>query len=336
MRTRIILASFMFLAWGRGRAQSSLDVQNYIQAYKDLAIREMQRSGVPASITLAQGIHETLAGTSDLVRQSNNHFGIKCKEGWTGSVVYHDDDSRGECFRGYNSSEDSYRDHSDFLKNSSRYSSLFKLDPMDYEGWANGLRKAGYATNPRYPEILVRLIKEYNLQQYTLVALGGYKGPSDENPSFLKDSARDGTMDGYPPDPFVINHSKVIFARQGTSLLAVSDQYGMTLSNLLDFNDLGKQEDILQKDQLLFLQRKRKQGAGEFHIVRAGETVYEIGQQEGIRYESLMNLNQLNAGDQPAVGEKLYLQAASPFKPQLVLSTQRQPKPGQEMILNKN
>src|ERR1700712_2603614 len=153
-------------------AQTPDQINEYIQTYKSLAITEMQRSGVPASIILAQGIHETSAGTRDLVIASNNHFGIKCKSSWTGNVVYHDDDARGECFRSYSAAQDSYRDHSDYLSQTPRYASLFKLNPEDYESWAYGLRKAGYATNIRYSQILIKLIQDYNLQQYSLIALG--------------------------------------------------------------------------------------------------------------------------------------------------------------------
>src|SRR5580698_8334338 len=153
-------------------AQVSVNGVNYVNMYKALAMEEEQRSGVPASITLAQGLHESEAGTSELVKNSNNHFGIKCKEDWKGAVFYHDDDSRQECFRSYATAADSYRDHSDFLRQGSRYAFLFKLDPTDYEGWAYGLKKAGYATNIRYSQILIRLIKDYNLQQYTLIAIG--------------------------------------------------------------------------------------------------------------------------------------------------------------------
>src|SRR3954464_13828179 len=128
-------------------AQSSQTIKNYIASYKDIAIQEMQRTGVPAAITLAQGIHETSAGTSDLVVKSNNHFGIKCKSEWTGAAVYHDDDAKGECFRKYDDPFQSYRDHSDFLKNRPYYASLFQLNPTDYKAWAYGLKKAGYATN---------------------------------------------------------------------------------------------------------------------------------------------------------------------------------------------
>jgi len=161
------------------RAQMSANGVIYVNTYKVIAMAEMQRSGIPAAIILAQGLHETEAGTSELVKQSNNHFGIKCKDDWKGQVVYHDDDSRQECFRSYASAADSYRDHSEFLRRSNRYAFLFDMDPTDYEGWAYGLRKAGYATNIRYSQILIKLIKDYNLQQYSLIAMGKMK-PEDE------------------------------------------------------------------------------------------------------------------------------------------------------------
>ena len=144
--------------------------EQYIAQYKDLAIREMRRMGVPAAITLAQGLLETESGNSDLVKKSNNHFGIKCKDTWTASGVSHDDDAKGECFRVYKNAEESYRDHSNFLRGSDRYSWLFQLNPLDYKGWAYGLKKAGYATNVKYPQILINNIEQYNLQQYSEVA----------------------------------------------------------------------------------------------------------------------------------------------------------------------
>src|SRR5664279_4990777 len=158
------------------RAQYTTAAQ-YVAQYKDVAIKEMKRMGVPAAISLAQGLLETENGNSDLVKKSNNHFGIKCKSSWTAESVSHDDDAPGECFRAYKSAEDSYRDHSNFLRGSSRYAFLFKLDPRDYKGWAFGLRKAGYATNPRYPAILIKNIEDNHLEQYTLEA-------ADEVPVF--------------------------------------------------------------------------------------------------------------------------------------------------------
>jgi LysM repeat protein len=330
----ILLAAIIFLA-KTSTAQNSVDVINYINTYKDLAIAEMQRSGIPSSIILAQGILETEAGTSDLVRRSNNHFGIKCKDSWTGSVVYHDDDKRGECFRSYNAPEDSYKDHSDFLKNSSRYAFLFKLDPTDYSAWAYGLKKAGYATNIHYPQILIKYIEDYNLQQYTMIAMGKIKqedekllAKEDDNiPSSSKISStinqtkKNVSVDlppapKYPDGEFMINNTKVIFAKAGTSLLAIADQYNMSLSRLVDFNDL-KVENVIVKDQLLFLQRKRKISDNEFHIVKPGETLYDICQSEGVRYDAILEMNQLPNGSQHAVGEKIYLQSAAPSRPML-------------------
>ncbi len=336
MKTKIlILFSVLFLSKNL-QAQNAVDIVNYINTYKDIAIDEMQRSGVPASIILAQGIHETEAGTSELVKKSNNHFGIKCKATWTGSVVYHDDDERGECFRSYDKPEDSYRDHSDFLKASARYSFLFKIDPTDYQSWAYGLKKAGYATNIRYPQILIKLIEDYDLEQYTLIALGKINRSEERLVNNENNNAASSSVvttnvaaantkkigvtlpaaPQYPQGEFTINNTRVFFAKSGTSLLAIANQYNMPLSRLIDFNDLTNQ-DVLQKDQLLYLQRKRKVGNNEFHIVQEGETLYDICQLEGIRYESLLDLNLLKNGDQPAIEEKLYLQREAPNKPAL-------------------
>ncbi len=314
----------MVLFIGKGLyAQNNPDVINYINTYKDLAISEMQRTGIPAAITLAQGIHESEAGNSDLVKRSNNHFGIKCKDEWTGDRVYHDDDARGECFRSYPTAADSYKDHSDFLKRGSRYAFLFNLDPTDYEGWANGLRKAGYATNPKYPQILIKYVQDYNLEQYSMIALGKIK-PSDEVVSKGPAGSAVGQPAGggagivqaqtYPEGEFQINRTRVVFAKAGVSLLAIADQYDISLPRLLEFNDL-KEEDVLTRDQLLFLQRKRRTGTTEFHIVQEGESVYDICQKEGVRYQDLMEMNQLGPGVQPAVGEKIYLQGAASTRP---------------------
>src|SRR5436190_16848703 len=158
--------------------------EQYIALYKDIAIREMKRMGVPAAITLAQGILETESGNSVLVKKSNNHFGIKCKSSWTAGGVSHDDDAVGECFRTYKTAEESYRDHSNYLRGSERYSFLFDLKATDYKGWSYGLKKAGYATNPKYPNILIKNIEQYNLQQYTLAG-------ADDVPKFESSKYKD-------------------------------------------------------------------------------------------------------------------------------------------------
>lgn len=331
-------------------AQMSVNGVVYVNTYKALAMAEEQRSGIPASITLAQGLHETQAGTSDLVKQSNNHFGIKCKEEWKGQVVYHDDDARHECFRSYATAADSYRDHSEFLLRSTRYAFLFQLPPTDYEGWAYGLRKAGYATNIKYSQILIKLIKDYNLQQYTMIAMGKMK-PSEEvvltmpgapagtevtkvpnedgrgttpgrsspvgadvagggatkNEPVTGTNAVSGVPDvAYPEGEFSINRTRVIYAQAGTSLLAIANQYEISLPRLMEFNEL-KEQDVLVKGQLIFLQRKRKTGSIEFHVVREGETVYDISQAEGVRMEELMGFNQLSPDSKLAPGQRVFL-----------------------------
>ena len=336
MKKLVIILSFFLTLSSLG--QNSVDIVSYINNYKQMAILEMQRTGVPASIKLAQGIHETSAGKSVLVLKSRNHFGIKCKSTWTGSKVYHDDDARGECFRSYTSSSDSYMDHSNFLKGSERYSSLFQLDPTDYKGWAYGLKKAGYATNNKYSQIIIRLIEEYNLQQYSLIALGKLS-PSEElmagtgtsvisvsNPVLEKPvAALEFPIDEikvdekkYPGGEFTINNTRVIFAKSGTSLLGIAQQYDISLGRLMDFNDIrARGKDVLEKSQLVFLQRKRKVSSNEFHTVTKGESLYDISQEEGIRLESLAEYNLLKPHMVPAPGQKLYLQSKSSVRPLL-------------------
>lgn len=348
MRVKIWITGILLLAIGRESvAQISAAGVIYVNTYKAIAIAEEQRSGIPAAIILAQGLHESEAGTSELCKASNNHFGIKCRDDWNGPVVYHDDDARHECFRSYACAADSYRDHSDFLRNGSRYAFLFRLDPTDYEGWAYGLRKAGYATNVRYSQILIKFVRDYNLQQYTLIAMGKLK-PEDEVALTMpglapvtplaaagsqKDTAASGGSGGqsaagdqaaagtypeaaYPEGEFTINRSRVVYVRAGTSLLAIAGQYDIPLGRLLEFNDM-QQEDVLVKGQLIFLQRKRRTGSIEYHVVRTGENLYDIAQAEGIRFEDLLEMNQLTPGVQPAAGERIYLQGSAPSRPRL-------------------
>jgi LysM repeat protein len=327
---KLLSLAIVFLLAGKGFAQSSEIIRQYILKYKDIAMEEMKRTGIPAAITLAQGIHETSAGQSVLVLKSNNHFGIKCKAEWTGPSVSHDDDARGECFRKYSSPDDSYRDHSDFLTSRSHYSSLFKLDPTDYEAWAYGLKKAGYATNPKYPQILIKLIRDYSLQDYTLIAMGNK--PDNSNETWVRNKEKNDKRNTatvtpaviieqpkkiiYPSGIFKINETKVVFVPKGTSYLAVAQQYDVQLNRLFDFNDMRPQE-VAMNDQLVYLQRKRKTGANEVHTVADGETLYDIAQTEGIRIESLLAYNFLNGNMQPQVGEKLYLHQKAPAMPRL-------------------
>ena len=315
---------FLLLTTFASRAQDKEVIQNYINTYKGLAIAEMQRTGVPASITLAQGIHESGAGMSQLSLASNNHFGIKCKSNWTGESVRHDDDAKGECFRKYPSATDSYKDHSDFLKNSQRYASLFSLDPTDYAGWANGLKQAGYATNPKYPQVLIKMVEDYHLQDYTMIALEK-KSAEDAIAITINEPQKESTDIKiepekiiYPDGEFKINDTKVVYLKKETSFLAIARQYDIDLSKIFEFNEIPRSEET-KKDQLIYLQRKRKTGNNAFHIVQPGETLHDIAQQEAIRLESLKELNWLKEEEKPAVGEKLSLQSKSASMPKLAI-----------------
>jgi LysM repeat protein len=309
-------------------------IVEYINNFKELAISEMLRSGVPASITLAQGILETEAGRSDLVMRSNNHFGIKCKSSWTGEKVYHDDDAKGECFRKYSSAEDSYRDHSDYLAQTPRYQHLFRLDPTDYKAWAHGIRAAGYATNPKYAYILIKYIEQYNLNDYTLIALGKMVDPEEPVASAFSTSAAylETPTSGpaaeprvvaeknevkYPKGEFRINDTRVVWVAPGTTLKDLAKKYALTVDWLQEFNDLPASQESLVNGQLVFLQRKRKQGSKDFRVFADGDDLYTIAQEEGIRLESLLKYNQLSLEMRPAPGEKLYLKAEAPGRPRL-------------------
>jgi Mannosyl-glycoprotein endo-beta-N-acetylglucosaminidase/LysM domain len=337
--------SFAQLAESRGQDPVVIE---YIKTYKELAIAEMQRTGIPASIKLAQGIHETSAGTSDLVRRSNNHFGLKCKAEWTGMTVKHTDDAPNECFRKYESPKDSYKDQSDYLKKAPRYASLFELDPTDYKGWAYGLKKAGYATNPKYTQVLIKLIEEYDLQDYTMIALGKLKSgqetlaksgiKKDEMKSEIKEEKPVVMPDepevvvvskkqpkqetpavvkvDYPEGEFKINETKVIYAKKGTSYLSIAEKYSIPLARIFEFNEIKVQE-FVEKDQLIYIMRKRKFGLNEQHTVKPGETLNDIAQAEALRIESLLEYNFLQPGMQPAVGSILYLRTKGPGMPAL-------------------
>ncbi len=289
--------------------------QEYIEMYKELAVREMKRMGVPAAITLAQGLLETESGNSDLVKKSNNHFGIKCKTSWTGEGVSHDDDAAGECFRSYKDAEASYRDHSNYLRGTDRYASLFKLNPTDYKGWAKGLKRAGYATNPKYPDILIKNIEQYNLQQYSLEAANDV--PKIETDKYEDDKelpaikpAKESTLSEVDSKVSVtgnfINGHKYINATKGTSLLAIATENDIDLSKLLAFNDLEK-DGILINDQIIFLQKKSKTGDRDFYIIQEGESLYDVAQKNGIQLMPLLSYNQLTQTTDVQEGTKLYL-----------------------------
>ncbi len=291
----------------------------YIELYKDIAIREMKRMGVPAAITLAQGLLETESGNSPLVKKSNNHFGIKCKSNWTAGGVTHDDDAIGECFRLYKTADESYRDHSNFLRAGERYAFLFKLDVKDYKAWAYGLKKAGYATNPKYPMILIKHIEQYNLQQYTLSAAdeapkfdaGKYQDDAEEKiveEKILQEEkiADEASMLDAGDKVITVNGSKCVYAGKGTSLLVVATKNNIALSKMLGFNELAE-DGLLIKNQNIFLEKKPKTGDKDFYEAKAGESLYDIAQKNGIQLQYMLDYNKLWGNEQIKAGTKIYL-----------------------------
>ncbi len=301
-------------------AAQRISVEEYIEQFKAIAISEMQRTGVPASITLAQGILETENGNSELVKKSNNHFGIKCKSNWTGESVTHDDDANGECFRAYTNASESYRDHSDFLKANKRYGTLFNLDPEDYAGWAKGLKKAGYATNPRYPDLLIKYIEQYDLQQYTLTALNKQSEASIANAAEVKTAQAIETITGKQTSEndvvvaakdqdniISVNNAKCVLVKKGTSLLVIANRHNISLPKLMEVNDMTE-EGLLAKDQFIYLQKKSKTGEKEYYIVQPGETLYDISQTNGVQLKYLLEYNDLKADSKVNTKTKLFLQ----------------------------
>ncbi len=282
--------------------------ENYIDMYKTIAISEMKRSGIPASITLSQGILETQSGNSDLVKRSNNHFGIKCKKSWTGESVKHTDDALNECFRKYPRAEDSFKDHSDYLKATPRYAALFQLDASDYKGWAHGLKKAGYATNPRYPQILISNIERYNLQQY------------DQDTTLETDSDITATLQAEFPSQISVeealegktnlNGLKSIFILKGTPAKIIAAKANMPLAKLLEYNDLSA-DVILNDDQWLYFEPKAKEGKREFYTAMQKQSLYEISQINGVQLNSLMQYNGMKGTQTVRRGDKIRLRPAA-------------------------
>ena len=264
----------------------------YIKKYRELAVEEMKKFHIPASITLAQGLLESGAGQSTLARKSNNHFGIKCGSDWRGKTVSHDDDARGECFRAYKHPKESYEDHSKFLAGRSRYASLFKLKITDYKGWARGLKKAGYATNPRYADQLIGIIELYELHKY------------DEK-NYLKWIKKNPN----PHQTYIANDLLYIVVRAGDSWKSISKEFDISQKKLRKYNDLYKGY-ALQVGDILYLEKKNKKADKEHivHVLRAGESMYSVSQKYGIRLKNLYKMNKMDADDSaPEVGTILRL-----------------------------
>ena len=275
--------------------------QQYIDQYKDVAIEQMKRYGIPASITIAQGIFESGAGQSELAVKANNHFGIKCN-GWSGRKSYHDDDERGECFRAYDDAYESFEDHSKFLSSRQRYSSLFNLKKDDYKGWARGLKAAGYATNPKYADRLIEIIQLYKLYQYD---------KAKDYDKFLSEHTKDLSSNGQPLHSIkVFNKNYYLIARRGDTFKSIADEIGISYRKIAKYNERDK-HDRLEEGEIIWLKKKQtkapKDYKGRLHYVKAGESMYSIAQKYGIRLKNLYKMNRLKPDYQIKVGDALRL-----------------------------
>ncbi len=276
--------------------------QMYINQYKDLAIEQMLRYKIPASITLAQGLFESSAGKSDLVRQGNNHFGIKCHTSWTGPTQYHNDDAKGECFRVYSDAKASYEDHSLFLARQSRYARLFTLKTTDYKGWAHGLKACGYATNPQYANKLIQIIELYKLYAYDNAK--HYDRFMAQHSGTDQPINAEGTL--HPISIF--NDNYYLVAREGDTFKGLSRELDISWRKLAKYNELDK-NTVLHKGDIIYLKKKRKKAPKQFkkrpHIVQRGESMYSIAQKYGIRMKYLYKMNKLSPDYQIKVGDSL-------------------------------
>lgn len=266
--------------------------EDYIKKYRGIAVEEMKKYHIPASITLAQGLLESGAGKSELARKSNNHFGIKCGGSWEGRTVRYDDDRRNECFRAYRHPKESYEDHSKFLRTGARYAFLFRLKITDYKGWAKGLKKAGYATNPRYADMLIDIIELYDLDQYD--KKGGLKW-AEEFPN--------------PHQPYLANEMLYIIARRGDTFKSIGREFDMSSRKIRSYNELPKDYEF-QGGEIIYLEEKAKRATKDhiLYVVKAGDSMYSISQKFGIRLKYLYRMNDMrDDAPAPKVGDIIRL-----------------------------
>jgi hypothetical protein len=309
----IFIGLLVVLAGVRGQTTEYANLVNrYIQRYKDIAVKEMMVYRIPASITLAQGILESNAGTSNLAIEANNHFGIKCHKEWSGKTFYKDDDARQECFRKYEDPLESFRDHSYFLTLRDRYKGLFELDVTDYQGWAKGLKAAGYATNPAYATKLISIIETYSLARFDQT---GYASVfSDSLQSMEDDKARDAWLSsfivmGSGPGGrklYENNRLQLTISRKGDNIKTIAADFGIKPRTLAGYNDMEK-STYLKPGQIVYLESKRRKAAAYSHVVSGRETMFSISQMYGIKIKMLYKRNNIPEGKEPPKGMLLQL-----------------------------
>ncbi len=302
--------------------------EKYIAQYSDIAVQEMLRSGIPASITLAQGILESGSGLSPLAVQGNNHFGIKCHKDWTGRTMHKDDDAKNECFRVYDSPDQSFRDHSDFLRYRDRYKFLFDLDRTDYKAWAYGLKQAGYATDPKYPAKLIKYIEDYNLARFDIVteaeeaelpqAPNKIEEPVAVRPSVAPSLSVTEKEAVQPSEDysfalsrkmFSLNGVPFVYAMEGETYESIAKQHHLFRWEILKYNDLEKGA-VPRAGEIVYLQAKKNQspkGLDMYIVSQDGESFHAICQRFGVKEKAIMKLNGFHAPVELSEGDCIKL-----------------------------
>ncbi|MBN8702012.1 MAG: glucosaminidase domain-containing protein [Bacteroidetes bacterium] len=271
--------------------QTNEDAEQYIKNYKNDAIKEMKAHGIPASIILAQGLLESSYGKSKLAVNANNHFGIKCHNYWTGEKFIQDDDAEDECFRKYKTVLESYSDHTAFLKTRQRYAFLFELKTTDYKGWAKGLSKAGYATDPKYSDKLINIIENYKL--YQLDSNSKHKPTSNSNLTPTHEVKRN-------------NRVKYITIKKGDTFYSIGKEFDISLTELYSYNDCDSTY-ILSEGEKIYLGVKRRKSKIPFHVVKDGESLHRISQEYAVTIKAICKKNKLPKNKIFVVGEKIWL-----------------------------
>ena len=308
-----------------GQSYDKTDIRNYISTYSDVARQKMQEHKIPASITLAQGILESAAGKSELATKANNHFGIKCHKSWTGKTYHKDDDKRNECFRKYSSPLESFEDHSQFLK-AARYEELFTLKITDYKGWANGLKKAGYATDNQYPQKLIRIIEEYDLAQYDRQDFPVSSVPTTRNntekpaPKPRETHTETNTaMENfnhfspvnYPYTSrtvYMNNGAYFVVAKAGDTFYDIAVDVQLSIGELRRYNDVSNKKYEPYAGEIIYLQRKSPYAETAYHVLQPNETLRTVAQQYGCRLSSIYKLNNIDKSEADVeVGMRLKL-----------------------------
>jgi LysM repeat protein len=292
-------------------AQVNADVLKYIEQYKDVAVKEMLEYKIPASITLAQGIHESSWGKSKLSLNSNNHFGIKCHKEWCGPTYKHDDDAPQECFRVYERAEDSYKDHSAFLKTRPRYSFLFDLDPKDYKGWARGLKSAGYATNPNYPSIIIKLIEDYKLYELDR-AIDTLTTPTPKLEVSIPTSVLIQKKE-INPTRVIVNGRNAVLNDGNATLDDIAQKFNLTKEKLYEWNDRVNYHTAFKKDENIFIEEKKEDCEYQQYVLEEGETLLDVSQKFGIKLDALCKRNNVNRWDLPANDEVIVLRGTREY-----------------------